>query len=143
MWGTPTYMSWFAMKQRCQNPNHPKFADYGAVGIAVCAEWKSFEAFYRDMGKRPEGHTIDRIDARKGYEPGNCRWATPKEQSSHIASVRKVRFGPESLTLTELSERLGVNKKTLAYRIDAGWPQLHWRAKEWGGNRSRQGSVQV
>jgi hypothetical protein len=143
MSGSPTYMSWFAMKQRCQNPKHPKFPTYGAVGIRVCDGWQAFEAFYRDMGERPKGRTIDRIDETKGYEPGNCRWATPGEQSAHLRTTRYVRYGSERLAVSVLSKRLGIAKNTLVYRIDAGWPELHWGAKEWGGNRSRKGSIQI
>lgn len=143
MWGTPTYWSWFAMKQRCQNQKSAKYPDYGAKGIRVCDEWQSFEHFYRDMGERPQGMTLDRMDQRRGYEPNNCRWATPLEQSSHLKTTRYVRYGAETLPISDLARRLGVQKNTLIYRIDAGWPQLHWGAKEWGGNRSRQGSVQI
>lgn len=78
----PTYMSWSALKDRCNNPNNQRFEHYGGRGISVCDRWKeSFENFLEDMGDRPPGTTIDRVDVNGNYEPSNCRWATSKQQS--------------------------------------------------------------
>ncbi len=83
--GKPTreYVSWRAMITRCTNPANHKYATYGAVGITVCDRWRdSFESFLADMGPRPAGTSLDRFpDNRGNYEPGNCRWGTPKQQS--------------------------------------------------------------
>ena len=89
---SPTYKSWDCMKQRCLNINDPNYSEYGRRGISICQEWiDDFSAFLRDMGERPEGTTLDRFPNYNGnYEPGNCRWATPKQQAETKRPSKRV-----------------------------------------------------
>src|SRR5215831_1055163 len=81
---TPEYRCWHAMVGRCTRPSHPNWRYYGGRGITVCERWLSFDNFLTDMGKRPSmAHSIDRADNNRGYEPGNCQWATKAEQMTN------------------------------------------------------------
>lgn len=75
-----TYRSWLKMKSRCENPRNLKYPEYGGRGITVCRRWRKFENFLADMGERPRGRTLDRLDGNKGYSRRNCRWATARQQ---------------------------------------------------------------
>ena len=84
MYTTGEYKSWEGIIQRCTNPRYKHWGDYGGRGITVCDRWRDFVNFIADMGPRPTpAHSIDRIDNDRGYEPANCRWATPKEQTNN------------------------------------------------------------
>lgn len=124
MSGTPTHKSWTSMKSRCLNPNFPCYIDYGARGITVCEKWMSFENFLSDMGIRPDGTTLDRIDNKKGYSPDNCRWATKIEQQRNTSLNRIIEFNGERLTQAEWSERVGIKQSTISYRMRNGWTPL-------------------
>lgn len=88
---TPTYNSWQNMKYRCYNPNAESYHNYGTLGIIVCERWlNSFENFLQDMGERPMGKTLDRTNPFGNYEPSNCKWSTPKEQSNNTRKKWKV-----------------------------------------------------
>jgi hypothetical protein len=81
---SPTYYSWRGMKKRCLSPRHPHYHNYGGRGITICRRWiHSFSNFLQDMGERPKGRTLDRINTNRNYTPSNCRWATWKQQAAN------------------------------------------------------------
>lgn len=99
------------MRRRCLNPSDRAYINYGARGISVCDEWiEDFEMFYKDMGVRPKGKSLDRIDNDQGYFPGNCRWATHTEQARNRRSNRVVRAFDKEKTIAEWSELLGLSR---------------------------------
>jgi len=112
---SPTYVSWQHMRARCDRPSHQKFKQYGARGIAVCDRWQTFANFLADVGERPDGTTLDRIDNAKGYEPGNCRWATAEQQNRNRRFCHRVTFRGQEMLLAEAAERAGLKYST-AYR---------------------------
>ena len=83
MSGTREYWSWIAMMRRCFDPRHPAYENYGGRGITVCEDWRSILAWFADMGERPAGCSLDRIDPNGNYEPGNCRWADAEQQTQN------------------------------------------------------------
>jgi len=118
---SPEYRTWTSMKSRCHNPSAPNYYKYGGRGITVCEQWRnSFAAFLSDMGTRPAGTTIDRIDGSIGYVPGNCRWATASEQNSNRSCSRMVTIGGETHTITEWARRAGVSDTCMLYRVRRG-----------------------
>ena len=108
VWQTVEYHAWVAMRRRCLFPNSPAYADYGGRGITICAEWANdYLAFLRDMGMRPPGMSIDRIDNDGPYSKENCRWAT-KEQQSNNQRVRRIVY--QQIHLVGRSGFRGVSK---------------------------------
>lgn len=110
------------MIQRCTQPQTHQYQNYGGRGIQVCERWLNFEHFLVDMGLRPEGRSIDRINNDGNYEPGNCRWATNAEQQSNKRNNRNLTFNGETHTLDEWARVSGVHRSTLRARLDRyGW----------------------
>jgi hypothetical protein len=119
MTNTSTYRSWQSMNKRCTNKNDPMYYLYGGSGVSVCDEWYSFEQFYADMGKRPKGCSLDRIDGSKGYSADNCRWATPREQALNRSTTKhdSISYNGKTQALTEWADELGVKASVLYARI--------------------------
>lgn len=108
------YSSWQAMIGRCHSPSHKDYPKWGGDGLTVCQEWRtSFSAFFEHIGPRPAGTTLDRIDNRKGYQPGNVRWATPSEQQRNRRSARSWHVkGKDFETADEAAAFFGVSAQT-------------------------------
>jgi hypothetical protein len=119
MHGTPTYQSYQSAKRRCQNPNDPSYADYGARGIKFI--YASFEDFLDDLGWRPPGTTLERCDNAGHYERGCCRWATPTEQNNNKRNNRLVTAFGRTRTLARWARETGINSQTLRGRLNKGW----------------------
>jgi len=116
------YASWMKMIARCTNPRGDSYHLYGGRGIRVCARWReSFEAFLYDMGPRPAGTSIDRIDNNGHYEPGNCRWASEREQHRNTRRNRFLTWRGETLCLADWAARVGLCPKVLGARLRSGW----------------------
>lgn len=118
---TPEYRAWQQMLRRCTVPTHPSYARYGGRGIVVCERWLVVENFIADVGKRPEGHELDRRDNDGPYSPENCRWVTRKVNDRNRSSNHFVEWSGERLTVVEWAERLGLGVDTLAWRLKR-WP---------------------
>lgn len=120
---TPEYGAWSNMIQRCTNPNNPEYHNYGERGITVCERWRlSFTAFWEDVGDRPSPqHSIHRINNDIGYEPGNVRWVTAREQGAGRRRNVWIEAGGERLILAEWSRRTGIPYDTIRGRLLRGW----------------------
>jgi len=120
MRGSSTYSSWLSMRTRCNNKNVKEYPYYGGAGITVCDRWDaSFEAFREDMGERPPNTSIDRIDNSKGYFPGNCRWASPRDQSRNSRNAKKVVVcGKRFETILDAANHNNVSSTTVMRWLD-------------------------
>lgn len=120
MTGSKEYVSWAAMINRCHNPNHEKYNNYGGSGITVCERWRnSFEDFYADMGPS-NGLTIDRINVDGIYEPGNCRWASWTEQANNRSTTKMVNYKGESMPLKKFVSMFDIPYQTILNRLNSG-----------------------
>lgn len=123
MCGSGEYRSYRAMLQRTNDPNATSYPRYGARGIIVCNQWKeSFEQFLADVGARPSvRHSLERIDNEGDYQPGNVRWATPKEQARNRRSSRFIRCNGKTKTLAEWADLTGLPSHAIYKRLERGW----------------------
>lgn len=104
----PLYRVWLSMRERCNNPHNKHYKWYGGRGVSVCAEWDDFEVFKRDMGDRPAGRSLDRIDNDGPYCKDNCRWATKQEQVWNTSKARWIEFNGDRKVLSEWARHFGV-----------------------------------
>jgi hypothetical protein len=112
---------WRQMIARCYLPSHAPYRHYGGRGIRVCVRWHTYENFVQDMGHRPPGRMLDRINNDGNYEPGNCRWATPSESSQNRRTARYLQFRGELRSLTQWSRHLNLNVSSIRKRLELGW----------------------
>lgn len=117
---TTEYRAWNNMRQRCNNPRHPNFHCYGGRGISICDRWDEFSNFLEDMGKRPEGLTLERVDNNGDYCPENCKWVTRKDQQKN----RRCTVLFEGKTTTDLMAETGMAPNSLRRRILNKWDAL-------------------
>lgn len=116
------YTVWYQMKKRCGDAEHPHYHQYGGRGISVCARWMEFSAFYADMGDRPRGLSLDRIDSNGNYCPENCRWTDKETQANNTRSNRYLESQGERLSLSQWARKVGLPYMTLHGRLRTGWP---------------------
>lgn len=119
MTDSPEYQSWRGMWERCTNKANNHYHIYGGAGVHICDRWRDFKAFYEDMGARPTGTSLDRYPNQHGnYEPGNCRWATPKEQSRNTSRTVNITWDGVTLCRKDWAKRLGITEVALKVRIN-------------------------
>ena len=117
---SPTWHSWKGMVQRCTNEKAKSYPRYGGAGITVCARWRLFKLFLEDMGERPKGKTLDRIDGDKGYCKENCRWATHKEQILNRRTTVLIEAFGRKQAISQWADEYKINRSTLRGRIKRG-----------------------
>lgn len=118
---TPTKITWTGMKQRCSNPKSPDYYRYGGRGITFDERWREYKNFLADMGERPKGMTLDRIDVNGNYTKRNCRWADAKTQCNNTRANLYISYSGQNKTATEWSRITGLSMRCIAYRVRAGW----------------------
>jgi hypothetical protein len=117
---TREYATWRAMIARCYCPTHEYYHAYGGRGISVCDRWKQFIPFYEDMGPKPIGMSIERIDNNGHYSKDNCRWATQKEQCNNRRNSRRITIDGTTLTVSQWADSVGIHRSTLSHRLASG-----------------------
>jgi hypothetical protein len=124
---TTEHSVWRGMNSRCNDSKNENWSRYGGRGISVCERWKVFENFYADMGKKPDGKQLDRIDNNKDYSPDNCRWATPRENANNRENSIKLELGFFPLTVSQLAELALIKPDAMRnrwYRCENIWECL-------------------
>jgi hypothetical protein len=118
----PVFRRWCGMIQRCSDPNHIGYHNYGAKGIAVCDRWLSFENFYADMGEpATKIHSIERRNGSLGYSPENCYWATQSQQARNTSQNHNITFRGKTQCLIAWAEEVGITRGALTSRLNRGW----------------------
>jgi hypothetical protein len=118
---SPTLKSWWHMLDRCLKPSDPKYPIYGGRGIVVCERWLDFQSFLEDMGEKPAGMTLGRINNDGDYEPKNCRWETPLQQSNNTRQCYKLQFKGKIYSGAQLARMFGVPGNLFRERIRRGY----------------------
>lgn len=117
------YKSWAAARLRCINPSDKSYNDYGGRGITMCAEWlDDFEAFARDMGECPPGHSIERIDVEQGYSVDNCCWIPKQRQAANKRNSVKIEWRGEAMSVADWAKKTGIAPSVIANRLKSGRP---------------------
>lgn len=119
--GTSIYAIWLGIKDRCMNPSSKAYPNYGGRGITLDDTWLEFEGFYKDMGDRPKGMTLDRRDNEGNYCKDNCRWATWEEQANNKRNNRLITLEGVTKTLAQWAKEYGIAQETLLSRLNSGW----------------------
>lgn len=115
------YGTWYSMRKRCRNKNSSDYKYYGGRGIKVDKNWENFDSFYKDMGKCPEGFSLDRIDNNKNYSKSNCRWVSHTKQMNNKSSNRMLTFKGKTQSMSEWSKETGLNYNLIRSRLRYGW----------------------
>lgn len=120
--GSPAYETWQGMKNRCCNEKQPAYKNYGGRGITICDKWQKFEGFLEDMGERPDGCTLERLDNDKGYEKSNCVWATIEQQSRNTRQNKFITHNGKTLCMKDWAKETGIPYPTIQDRRRKGLP---------------------
>jgi hypothetical protein len=119
---SPVYQSWRSMRARCLSPTHKNYKHYGGRGITICERWESYENFRLDMGPKPPGTSLDRINNDGNYEPSNCRWATQDVQVANSRVPRFIEYNGQTKSMSDWARSLGLSPSAIRRRLNSGIP---------------------